>query len=174
MKNRRKTTRCGFTLLELIVSTAMLAALTTSCMVIVRTSYTVWNRHEDDHAQRQAGLNVLKHLVRQTRQTKAVTAISQASDISGSLTLLDLDGNQLVWEHDAVSKEVRYGVSTATNVLATNVEELSFVGYKVDGTTQTIEAGLIHSIQCTTKVKLTRPAGTDAITTSSRVWIRVW
>ena len=84
MKNNRQTSRRGFTLLELIVSTAMLAALTTSCMVIVRTSYTAWNRHEDDHTQRQAGLDVLKHIVRKTRQIKAVTAISSASDISGS------------------------------------------------------------------------------------------
>lgn len=152
----------------------MLAALTTSCMVIVRTSYTAWNRHEDDHSQRQAGLAVLKHVVRQIRQVKAVTAISLASDSSGSLTLLDTEGNQLVWEHDAGSKEILFGISVATNVLATGIEELNFIGFKVDGTTQTTEVGLIHSVQCTTKVNLTRPVGTDAITASSRVWIRSW
>ncbi len=152
----------------------MLAALTTSCMVIVRTSYTAWNRHEDDHSQRQAGIAVLKHIVRQTRQIKAVTAVSLASDNSGSLTLLDTDGNQLVWEHDASSKEVLYGITTATNVLATGIEELNFIGFKVDGTTQTTEVGLIHSVQCTTKVNFTRPAGIEAVTTSCRAWLRAW
>lgn len=164
----------GFTLLELIVSTAMLAALTTSCMVIVRTSYTAWNRHEDDHAQRQSGLAALQHMVRQARQSRAVVDISLATDISGALSLLDVNGNLLVWEHDSGSKEVRYGINTATNVLATGIEELNFIGLKVDGSTQTTEPGLIHSVQCTTKVNLTRPAGTETVTTSSQAWIRAW
>ena len=97
MKNSRKTTRLGFSLLELIVTTTMLATLTASCMVIVRTSYTAWNRHEDDHTQRLAGKAVLQHVVRKVRQARAVIAISLASETSGSLTLLDADGNVLVW-----------------------------------------------------------------------------
>jgi len=157
-----------------MVSTAMLAALTASCMVIVRTSYTVWNRHEDDHSTRRSGLAVLEHIVRQTRQAKAVVAISLATDNSGSLTLLDTNGDLQVWLHDAGSKEVRYGITTATNVLATDIEELNFIGYKVDGTTQTTDAGLLHSVQCTTKINLTRPTGIEAVTTSCRAWLRAW
>ena len=152
----------------------MLAVLTTSCMVVVRTSYTAWNRHEDDHDQRQAGLAVLKHIVRQARQMKAVSAISLASDNSGALSLLDTNENLLVWEHDSGSKEVRYGLTTATNVLATGIEELTFVGFKVDGVTPTTDPGLIHMIECTTKINLTRPAGTEAVTTSCRAWLRAW
>jgi len=174
MKNNKKIQRTGFTLLELVVTTAMLAALSTSSMVIVRTSYTAWNRHEHDHATRQSGLAVLKHIVRQARQSRAVTAISLASDNSGSLTLLDTNGNLLVWEHDTGSKEVRYGVATATNVLATDIEELNFVGYKVDGTTPTTDPGLIHLLKCTTKVNVTRPASTETVTTSCQAWLRAW
>ncbi len=174
MKNSRKTTRIGFTLLELIVSTAMLAALTTSCMVIVRTSHTAWHRHEDDHALRRSGLAVLEHIVRQTRQATAVSAISLAADNSGSLSILDINGNILVWEHDASTKEVLYGITTATNVLATGVQELSFTGFKVDGTTATTQTDIIHLVQCTAKVNLTRPAGPQAVVTSSRAWLRAW
>lgn len=174
MKNNKRITRTGFTLLELIVTTAMLAALTTSCMVVVRTAYSAWNRHEDDHELRQQGLAVLKHIVRQARQSTAVVAISSASDNSGSLSLLDVNGDVLVWEHDAGSKEVRYGVSTATNVLATNVEELTFVGMKVDDTTATTDPGLIHTIDCTTKISIARPAGPETVTTSCRAWLRAW
>ena len=152
----------------------MLATLTTSCMVVVRSSYTAWNRHEDDHATRQAGIAVLKHIVRQARQARATIAISLASEKSGSLTLLSSDGNLLIWEHDSSSKEVRYGVNTATNVLATDIEELSFIGLKADGTTSTTDPGLIHSIQCTAKVDVTRPAGTETVTTSCRAWLRAW
>ncbi len=174
MKNNRNTTRHGFTLLELIVSTAMLAALSSSCMVIVRTSYTAWGRHEKDHSQRQASLAVLKHIVRQTRQAKSVMAISSASDISGSLSLLGTNGDILVWEHDAGSKEVLFGVGTATHVLATGIEELNFIGYRANGTTQTIDVGLIHSVRCSTQVNIARPSSTDSIKTSCQAWLRAW
>ncbi len=174
MKNNSQTNRQGFTLLELIVTTAMLAALTASCMVIVRTSYTSWHRHEGDHTARQSGLAVLKHIVRQSRQCRSVLDISNAAETSGTLSLLDTDGNILVWEHNAGSKEVLFGVTTASDVLATGIEELNFVGLKVDGTTQTTDPGLIHAVHCTTKVDLTRPASTETVTNSCRAWIRSW
>jgi len=178
MKNYRKTTRRGFSLLELIVSTAMLAALTTSCMMIVRMSYTVWHRHEGDHEQRQSGLAVLQHIARQVRQAKAVQAISLDTDDSGFLSLLDAKGNLLVWEHDTGSKEIRFGVNTATNVLATRIEELTFRGYKADyvpGVSMpTTDPGLIHMVECTAKVDIIRPASTETVTTSMRAWLRSW
>lgn len=174
MKSNRSKNQTGFTLLELIITTAMLAGLTTSCMVVVRTSYTAWNRHEDDHALRQAGLDVLNHIVRTVRQARAVEDISLASDNSGTLTVLDVNGNLLVWDHDAGSKEVRYGITSASNLLATNIEELTFVGYKLDGLTTTTESGLIHSIECTSKVNVTRPSGPQTISTSCRAWLRAW
>jgi len=160
--------------MELIVTTAMLATLSVSCMGIVRTSYNAWNRHEDDLTKRGAGLAVMKHIVRQARQAKAVMAISAAADNSGTLSLLDTNGNILVWEHDEGSNEVRYGVDTATNLLAAGIETLSFEGLKVDGTTASTDPGLIHSVQCTATVELTRPAGTETVTTSNRAWIRAW
>ncbi len=174
MKNNRNTKRRGFTLLELIVSTAMLAALTTSCMVIVQTSYTAWQRHEDDHSQRQSGLAVLQHIARQVRQAKAVMAISAANDYSGSLSLLAADGTVLVWDHIGPTNEVYFGIGTATEVLATGIEKLKFVGLKVDGATETIEPGLIHTVECTAEVNVTHPAGTEAVVTSIRAWLRAW
>jgi len=166
--------RTGFTLLELIVSTAMLAMLAMACMMLVRTSYSAWNRHEEDHSQRQESLAVLRHIARQARQCKSVMAISIATDNSGFLSLLTTDGRLLVWDHDAATKEVHYGENAATNVLATGVEELAFTGIKVDGTTPTTQLGLIHSIQCTTKINLTRPTGIQVVTTSCHAWLRAW
>ncbi len=178
MKNSKKTSRRGFSLLELIVSTAMLAALTTSCMVIVQTSYTAWRRHEDDHSQRQSGLAVLQHVARKVRQAKAVMAISAANDYSGSLSLLAEDGSIQVWEHNDATNEVLYGIGTATVVLASGIDNLKFVGVKLDGNTTTVEPGLIHVVECTAEVSLARPAGTpggdEAVVTSIRAWIRAW
>ena len=174
MNNNNPINRTGFTLLELIVATAMLAMVTTASMVLVRTSYTAWNRHEEDHAQRQAGLAVLRHITRQSRQARAVMAISAASDNSGSLSLLTTDGQLLVWDHDLATKKVLFGVDTATETLATGIEELTFIGFELNGTNQTTETGLIHSVNCTTKVNLTRPAGTEVATSSCRAWLRAW
>lgn len=174
MKNPNLKNRLGFTLLELITTTAMLATLTAACMVLVRTSYTAWNRHEDDHAVRRAGVDVLKHIVRQARQAQGVLEISLASETSGTLKLLGSQGNILVWEHDNGSKQVRFGLTTASSVLASNIEELNFVGYKLDGITTTTDPGLIHSVECTTKVNVPRPTGSETITTSNRAWLRAW
>ena len=143
-------------------------------MVIVRTSYTAWNRHVDDHEIRQSGLGVLQHVVRNSRQARSVLDISLDTDNSGNLSLLDNNGNVLVWEHDGATKEVRYGRTTATDVLATGVETLNFVGLKADGITPTTEAGLIYSVQCTTTVNVERPSATDTISASSRAWVRSW
>ena len=174
MKNSRYPNRRGLSLLELMVTTAMMATLVGACMNLMRTSYTAWNRHEEDHAKRQVGLAVLKHITRQTRQMRSVLAISGPSDNSGSLTLLSTDGRVWVWDHDSSTNQVLYGENTATSVLATDVAELNFVGLKLDGSTATTEAGLIHAIDCTTKVNLTRPSGTQAVEASCRAWIRAW
>lgn len=173
MKSNKRHKRIGFTLLELMVTTAMLAALTASCMVLMRTSYTAWNRHEDDHSQRESGIAVLRHITRQARQMRSVMAISAPADNSGSLSLLSTDGRLLVWEHNSGTKQILFGENTATNVLATGIEELTFVGKNINDVTVTAP-GLIHSIDCTTKVNITKPSGTETITSSCRAWLRAW
>jgi len=108
------------------------------------------------------------------RSAKAVMAISLESDLSGSLSLLDANGNILVWEHNGVTKQVLFGVTTATDVLATDVEELQFVGFQVDGNMETTDPGLIHLVECRTKVNIIRPAGTEEVVASNRAWLRAW
>lgn len=172
MKNKPK--QHGFTLLELMVTTAMMAVLCTATMVLVRASYSAWNRHEDDQQIRQSGIAVLRHIVRNARQATAVSAISSAADNSGTLSLLMPSGQTYVWDHDAGTKRVLFGVTTATDVLATGIEELNFVGIRADGTTASTDVGLIHSIRATSEVTLTNPAGTQAVTTSCQAWLRAW
>jgi hypothetical protein len=174
MNNSNKTRRAGLSLLELAVVTAMLAVLTTSSMVVLRTAYTVWNRHEDDHAIRSSAMGVLRHIVRHARQARAVMAISAASDNSGSLSLLDENGQVWVWDHDNATDEVYFGQDTADNLLATQIDELSFTGIKLDGSTPTTDLGMIHSIDCRVTVAVPRPSGSQQITSSCRVWLRTW
>lgn len=172
MKNSNR--QLGFTLLELMVTTAMLAVLSTATMTLVRTSYAAWNRHEEDQETRQAGIAVLRHIVRHVRQATAVMAISSAGDNSGTLSVLTTSGQTLVWDHDAGTKRVLFGVTTANQVLATGIEELNFVGFRTDGATATTDVGLIHSIRATTEIALNHSAGTEAVTTSCQAWLRAW
>jgi hypothetical protein len=174
MNSSSKTRRLGLSLLELAVVTAMLAVLTTSSMVVLRTAYTVWNRHEDDHQIRSSAMGVLRHVVRHSRQARAVMAISAASDNSGSLALLDENGQVWVWDHDASTDVVSFGPDSADNLLATQIDELSFTGIKVDGSTPTTELGMIHSIECRITVTVPRPSGSEQITSSCRAWLRSW
>ena len=172
MKNNDRQN--GFTLLELMVTMAMLAVLSTATMELVRTSYVAWHRHEEDQQTRQAGIAVLRHIGRHVRQAAAVMAISSAADDSGTLSILTPTGETLVWDHDAGTKQVLFGVTTANQVLATDIEKLNFAGFRTDGVTATSDVGLIHSIRATTEVALHRPNGTEAVTTSCQSWLRAW
>ena len=160
--------------MELTVTTAILALVATASMALVRTSYTAWNRHDDDQSQRQEAAAVLRHICRYARQSRGVMAISSAADNSGTLSLLMPDGQTYVWDHDGGTKEVRFGIGSASSLLASGIEELNFRGIKVDGATQTTEVGMIHSILCTVKFNLTRPTGNALITVSSHAWLRSW
>jgi len=174
MNRTKQNSRNGFTLLEMAVSVAMLAAMTTSSVVLVRTTYTAWNRHEDDHAQMRAGVAVLRHIVRQTRQATAVSAISIATDNSGSLSLVASNNNTQVWDHNSSTNEMRYGITSATELLAKNIDEFTVVGIKANGTDITTDVDLIHSIRCTVKYTLIRPAGKQQQTVSCQAWLRSW
>ncbi len=164
----------GFSLLELTVTTAILALVAVASMTLVRTSYTAWSRHDDDQSQRQEAAAVLRHICRQARQARGVMAISTAADNSGTLSLLMPNGQTYVWDHDGSTNQVRFGVGTASSLLANGITELNFRGLKVDGVTQTTEVGMIHSILCTVRFNLTRPSGTQQITVSSQAWLRAW
>jgi prepilin-type N-terminal cleavage/methylation domain-containing protein len=173
MKSNRQR-RLGFSLMELAVTTAILALVATSSMTLVRTAYTAWNRHDDDQSQRQQAAAILRHVCRHVRQAKAVMAISSAADNSGTLSLLMPNGDTNVWDHNDSTLVVNFGLGSADNLLAHGIDELTFQATKVDGTTAVTEVGLIHSILCTVKFTLLRPSGSEVVTVSSRAFIRAW
>lgn len=174
MKNSKTQSRVGFTLLELMVTTTMLALLTTASMTLVRTSYSAWNRHSKEQETRQAGIAVLRHIVREARQATSVVAISDPSDTSGSLSLMNAAGETLVWDHDSVNKRVLFGKGTATEVLATGINELEFSGLITDGVGTTLDVGIIHSIKASTMVTLNKGTTTENVTSSCQAWLRAW
>lgn len=153
---------------------SMLAIISTASMALVRTSYTAWNRHDDDQSQRREALALQRHLGRHIRQATSVMEISASSDVSGNISLLMSTGEVYVWDHNATTKEVLFGIDTATSVLATDIEELSFTGFSADGTTEVAEVGLVHAVTPLVKYNLSRPTGNVTYTTSCQSWLRSW
>ena len=161
-------------LMELTVTLAMLATIATATMSLVRTSHTSWIRHDDDQAQRRQALALHKHIVRHIRQATSVMNISSSSDNSGTLSLLMPSGDTYVWNHNSSTKQVLFGSGYASSLLATGIEELTFVAYNADGTTEVSEVGLIHAIRPIVKYNLVRPAGSQTYTHMGQAWLRSW
>lgn len=166
--------RRGFSLVELIASAAIMAALTAASFSLVRTANNAWLRHRDDSGQRREAVAALQHIMRRVRQATRVTAISSAADNSGALTVLTPSGSTAIWDHNGGTSQMLYGTTTANNLLAAGITEFNVVGLKANGSTPTTETYLIHAVRCTLKYTLTRPTGSTTETLASTAWLRAW
>ncbi len=168
-----RSRRSGMTLLELVIASAMMATLLTAVTLVLRTGRQAWEAHEADYTRLEGLHATLRHMVRQVRQADAVTAVSAASDNSGALTLSMPDGSIVAWDHDGPTNTVKCGVTTADQLLASNITGLMIVGYKPDGVTATTVPSEIQSLKISATVQL--PRETNATRTySSWAWIRSW
>ena len=165
--------RCGFSLLELVVSCAMLGTLMVAVGGVLRTSRQAWEGHEGDFVRLQSLHSLVRHIVRNVRQADSVTEISLASDTSGRLGLQLADASIVVWDHDSATSKVSFGVTTPSSFLAENTTTLKFTGYKADGVTATTTPSLVQSILI--EATTTLPRETSATKTiSSWAWVRSW
>ena len=171
MKPVRKS-NAAFSMLELIVATAMLATVMTSVIALVRTSHTAWEAHEQDFERLENAYATLRHIVRRVRQAESVVMISAPSNIAGQLTLLMPTGESQTWQRKA-DNIVYFGVGATSDRLATFINELRFTGYKADGVTQTTNVNEIQLVECRAKTVLQHGAGEDRIV-RCRAWLRTW
>jgi prepilin-type N-terminal cleavage/methylation domain-containing protein len=172
MKRQVCNHRRGLTLLELVIASAMLATIMTVVAVVLRTGRQAWEAHESDYVRLEALHGTVRHIVRQVRQAKEVTQISAANDSSGRLGLRLNDGTELVWDH--AGSTVNCGVTTADQLLATNITTFRFVGYRADGTTATTVPEDIQNlmIEASTTLPNRDVGGTKTI--QSWAWLRTW
>src|SRR5205085_2339195 len=120
-------TKCrAFSLLELVISCAMLGVLMVAVGGVLRTSRQAWEAHEADYTRLEALHATVRHIVRNVRQADVVTEVSAASDTSGRLGIQRTDGSIVVWDHDAATSKVNFGVTTPTSLLADNITTLKF------------------------------------------------
>ncbi|MEM1303517.1 MAG: hypothetical protein AAGG46_01385 [Planctomycetota bacterium] len=160
-------------LLEALTATTIMATMMTSSVVVLRSSHAAWRAHEDDLERAESANAVLRHLVRHLRQATAVSAVSASSDTSGSLSLTMASGDTYVWDHNSGTGEVLFGPTTATSLLADNIDTLTFYAYEADGSTLTTTAADAQLIRCVATV--TMPAGGGSTrTVSCTGWVRSW
>jgi prepilin-type N-terminal cleavage/methylation domain-containing protein len=169
---RRSQSR-GFSLLEMMVATAIMATLMSSVVVVMRSGYAVWNAQENDVDVLENGYGVLRHFVQQLRQADAVTAISASSDTTGDLSFTTATGVTRTWSHNGPAEQVYFNNGTSNQMLARNIDSLTFTGYEADGVTATTAVTDIQVVQCAVQVTLPQGAGVTR-TLSCRAWIRSW
>jgi hypothetical protein len=145
----------------------------TTVSVVMRSGRAAWDAHEGDYTRLASAHATVRHIVRAARQADAVIAISDPASNSGSLTLQTPEGDLLVWQHNATDRTVQFGPSVANNLLADNIHQLSFQGFRADGVTPTTSVDEMQCVRVAVTVQLPRD-GAPTRTVSSWVWIRSW
>jgi len=165
--------RSGLSLLEMMVATAIMATLMGSVVVLVRGSHAAWNAYEEDFAITENAYGVLRHFTRQLRQATVITDISLPTNNSGNLSFLTTINETKIWDHDGALSQITFSDGTNTQVLARDIDQLTFNYFEADGVTPTTELEDIQVILCTVQVTLPRGAG-ETRTVSTRAWLRSW
>ena len=163
--------RRGLSLLEMMASTTIMAAVMGAVVVVVQSSYACWNAHESDLNIEENAYAVLNHFVREMRQATAVTAISAANNMAGTLSITNSSGVTNTWALNGTT--VTFNNGGGAQNLATSINQLSFTGYKPDGVTTTTTVANIQMVKCTVQVTLSHGAGLTR-TVSMTAWIRSW
>jgi prepilin-type N-terminal cleavage/methylation domain-containing protein len=174
IKLRRKQPAAhGFSLLEMMAATAIMALVMTSVVVITRSGYAVWNAYEADIDVAENAYGVLRHFVRQMRQATAVTAISAANNPVGDLSYTTPSGVTHTWSLNAGNHDVLFNNGVNNSTLAKSINQLSFAGFEADGMTPTTVVDDIQVVKCTVQVTLNQGGGTPR-TVSTTAWVRSW
>jgi prepilin-type N-terminal cleavage/methylation domain-containing protein len=171
-KRAAKRTRRGLSLLEMMAATAIMATITASVVVVMRSGYAVWNAQEADIDVLENGYGVLRHFVTQMRQAKAVTAITASSNPLGSLSFTTSAGATRTWTRNA-SNDVYFNNGTSNQLLAKKINSLTFTGYEADGVTAATDVADIQVVQCQVQITLPRGGGVTR-TLTTRAWVRCW
>jgi type II secretory pathway pseudopilin PulG len=162
----------GLSLLEMMAATAIMSTLTAAVVVVMNTGFSAWKAQEADIDVLENGYGVLRHVARQLRQSTSVTAITAANNTTGSLSFIMSSGAASTIARNA-SSDVYYNNGTSNQLLAKNINSMTFTGYKADGVTATTTVADIQVVQCQVQITLPRGAGVTR-TLTTRAWLRSW
>jgi len=171
MIRRTITIRFGFSMLELLVATALMVSAVTAVGVLLRVNYGAWLEYRSTSLRQESAFGVMRHLVREARQCKEVLQVTGSSDTSGRLSILHADDRILTWDHSG--EEVRFGEVSPTGLLGNHITSFTVVGLQKDRVTETNDSDEIHCLQFAVTYHLPeRPDSNRTI--STLVWIRAF
>lgn len=165
--------RTGLTLLELIIATTMMTMLMVSVSAVLRSSRVAWDAREADCSRLESAYGLLRHLVRWVRQANEIVSVSSPTNTSGYITMRLPSGDVYAWRHDSTGKAVYFGIGSANDLLAENIESLTFEAFKADGVTPTTDVDAIQCLRVTVGFRLPRDTGSARLV-RSWVMIRAW
>jgi prepilin-type N-terminal cleavage/methylation domain-containing protein len=172
LRKPAKNRRSGLSLLEMMAATAIMSTVTAAVVVVMNTGFSAWKAQEADIDVLENGYGVLRHVARQLRQATAVTAITAAGNITGSLSFTLASGAACTWARNS-SSDVYFNNGTSNQLLAKSIDSMTFTGYKADGITATTTVTDIQVVQCQVQITLPRGAGITR-TLTTRAWLRAW
>jgi hypothetical protein len=156
----------------MMAATAIMSTVTAAVVVVMNTGFSAWKAQEADIDVLENGYGVLRHVARQLRQSTNVSAISAASNTTGSLSFTMASGAACTIARNS-SSDVYYNNGTSNQLLAKSIDSMTFTGYKADGVTATTTVTDIQIVQCQVQITLPRGAGVSR-TLSTRAWLRSW
>lgn len=159
-------------LLEVMTAATITATLMASTVVLLRSSYALWQAHDSDHEQAENAHAVLRHLVRTLRQSTGVGSITEPTDDAGEILLTLASGEQVAYTADAPGAVWRWTYpGPVSSALAPDVDSLRFAGYQADGVTLAADPAEVQLVKAT--VTITMPTGATR-SVSCSAWIRSW
>lgn len=110
----------------------------------------------------------LERIARDLRCARRVAAISDPGDSAGSITVTDWSDDDHVFA--VVGTELRYGIGSATDLLAQNIQSLTLEGYDWLGPVAPIHPGRVQIVKMTLTAAI--PDSSDTVNLTTRVGLR--
>ncbi|MBN1803906.1 MAG: type II secretion system protein [Sedimentisphaerales bacterium] len=168
----RKQSRRAVTLVELLISMAIMAIVFAAVVPQLRIIQNSWDSKAAAFETIQNGRVLIEHLNRNLAAALRITAVSGPSETNGYIEFMDNDSNVWRYDIDNTSNYVEFGIIGDLYELAGPVSRLLFTCYDGNDFTTTItDVNSIRFVKVQTE--LTNPAKLDQdMTFSAQTYIR--
>ncbi|MGB8227140.1 MAG: lamin tail domain-containing protein [Sedimentisphaerales bacterium] len=169
-KELKKHVECrrAFTLVELILVTAMVAIVATALVGMIYSNYKSWRLGSGRSTLLQDGRAVLEQMTRIIRQSKGFSSVSSPTDQAGQITFTDVDGVTQQFRLNTLTSQIEFGPPASLSALIGSVSNLVFTCYDANDNNlaDPVQVRNIQSVGIVT----TLTDGTNSFILSGRVF----
>ena len=140
--------RTGFTLVELLLSTGIIALVATALVGLTLNSYSDFLLGSRRSELLQDGHGSLDRLIRILRQTRSISAVSDSTSTSASITFLDVNNVSRQFKRNSTTNELEYGSPGSLSALAGSLTSLALTCYDANATalSDPVDVSAIQSV----------------------------